>query len=103
MYYLWALVLHLKGDNKEAIRLLEKAVKLAPDYGLFRFKLAEIMLKNGIENPKRKIPVNIAEEFKLALEHIEEDLKGNMASYAGNLLLSIGDAKNAKYFFDKGA
>ncbi len=44
-YYLWGLVLYLKGRNKEAIRMIEKAVKLAPDYELFTLKLAE--LKKG--------------------------------------------------------
>ena len=98
--YLWALILHLKGKNKEAIRLLEAAVKLAPDYGLFRFKLAEIKLKSGKSGSKT------AEEFKLALKNInDEQLDGkesveNMAQHAGNLLQSIGDLKNAKYFFD---
>ena len=40
--YLWGLVSFIKGDNKDAIRKLEKAVKLAPDYELFQTKLAEI-------------------------------------------------------------
>jgi len=98
--YLWALILHLKGKNKEAIRLLEAAVKLAPDYGLFRFKLAEIKLKSGKAGSKT------AEEFKLAIKNInDEQLDGkesveNMTKHAGFLLQSIGDIKNAKYFFD---
>ncbi|MCL2185667.1 MAG: hypothetical protein FWB86_07435 [Treponema sp.] len=96
-YYLWALMLHLKGKNSEAIRLLERAIKLAPDYGLFRFKYAEIKLKCSTENSKK---INYANEFKIALEHLD-DPNGEMTEHAGNLLLSIGDAKNAKYFLDK--
>ena len=99
-YYLWALVLHLKEKNKDAITLLEKAVELAPDYGLFRFKLAEIKIKSGIIDPK------IAEEFKLAFKHLgdkqpdaEISVK-DMANYAGKLLQIIGDTKNARYFFN---
>ena len=98
-YYLWALVLNLKGKDKDAIRLLEKTVELAPDYGLFRFKLAEIKLKTGKKDQK------IAEELKLALKYIEEDQTNTevslkeMANYAGNLLQSAGDAQNADYFF----
>lgn len=42
VYYLWGLVFYVKGRYKDAVRLLEKAVKLAPDYELFRTKLAEI-------------------------------------------------------------
>ena len=92
LYYLWGLVLNLKGKNKLAIRMLEKAVKLAPDYGLFRFKLAEIKIRGGVESP------SIASEFKRALEQTD-DPGGKMAEIAGNLLLSAGDAKSAKYFF----
>jgi len=92
--YLWALVLNLKGKNKEAIRLLEKAVELAPDYGLFRFKLAEIKLKSGVQVP------NLAKELKLALDNTESDPEGDMAAYAGNLLLKYGDKKNAAYFLE---
>jgi tetratricopeptide (TPR) repeat protein len=79
IFYLWGLVLNLKGNNKKAIDLLEKAVKLAPDYGLFRFKLAEIKLLNGIKEP------DPAGEFKAALEQID-DPEGRMAEYAEKLL-----------------
>jgi len=41
-YYLWALILNMKGKKSEAIRLLERAVKLAPGYELFQQKLAEL-------------------------------------------------------------
>ncbi|MDR1838479.1 MAG: hypothetical protein LBQ93_02685 [Treponema sp.] len=94
LYYLWGLVLSIKNKNKEAIRLLEKAVKLAPDYGLFRFKLAELKIISGIKDP------NLVKELKYALELIGDDPEGKMANHAGNLLLETGDAKNAKYFFD---
>jgi len=40
--YLWALVLYLNGKKKAAVKKLEKAVKLAPDYELFKNKLEEI-------------------------------------------------------------
>ena len=95
LFYLWGLVLSLKGKNKDAIRLLERAVKLAPDYGLFRFKLAEIKLASGIKDQK------LALELKAALELIGDDPDGKMANHAGNLLQKAGYAKYAKYFFDK--
>jgi len=41
LYYLWGLVHHIKGKRKSAITLLKRAVKLAPDYELFRLKLEE--------------------------------------------------------------
>jgi tetratricopeptide (TPR) repeat protein len=93
VFYLWGLVLNLYGRSKTAIRLLEKAVKLAPDYGLFRFKLAEIKLLTGAKDPA------IADEFKLAFTHLD-DPEGKMAEHAGNLLLNAGYAKSAKYFFE---
>ena len=45
VYYLWGLVNYLKGKNNAALQLLERAVKLAPDYELFQAKLKEIEQK----------------------------------------------------------
>ncbi|MCL2209409.1 MAG: tetratricopeptide repeat protein [Treponema sp.] len=42
LYYLWGLVLYLKGKLKTSVKMLEKAVRLAPDYELFSSKLKEI-------------------------------------------------------------
>lgn len=39
--YLRALLLIRKGKRREGFRFLAEAARLAPDYGLFRFKLAE--------------------------------------------------------------
>jgi tetratricopeptide (TPR) repeat protein len=93
-YYLWGLALNVQGKNSEAVRLIEKAVRLAPDYGLFRFKLAEIKLASGIKSP------GLAEEFKLALNNME-DPGGKMAEHAGNLLRKAENTKGAKYFSGK--
>jgi len=97
LYYLWGIVLNMKGRNSDAIRLLEKAVKLAPDYGLFRFKLVEIKLTSGKNEQDTK---QLVEELKLALKNID-DSEGQMANHAGNLLLETGNEKDAKYFFEK--
>jgi tetratricopeptide (TPR) repeat protein len=94
LFYLWGVVSGIKRKNKEAVRLLEKAVKLAPDYGLFRFKLVEQKIKN---EKKKK---NYAKELKLALKHTGDDMRDEMALYAGNLLLQIKDEKNAEYFLN---
>jgi len=99
-FYLWALVLNLKKKTKAAITLLKKAVELAPNYGLFRFKLAEIKIKSGIIEP------NAADEFKLALIHLGKEKPDvdisvrEMAAYAGKLLNSAGDRQNAKFFIN---
>ncbi|GBU28297.1 hypothetical protein R84B8_01855 [Treponema sp. R8-4-B8] len=44
LLYLWGLVYYIKGKIKSAIRLIKRAVRLAPDYELFRTKLEELML-----------------------------------------------------------
>jgi len=93
-YYLWGFALNILGKNSDAVRLIEKAVRLAPDYGLFRFKLAEIKLESGINSP------GLAEEFKLALNNMD-DPDGMMALRAGYLMRKAGNSKAAKYFFNK--
>jgi len=50
VFYLWGLVYYIKGNIKSAIRLVRRAVKLAPDYELFRVKLKELMLINENAN-----------------------------------------------------
>ncbi|MDR3020510.1 MAG: hypothetical protein LBU66_06355 [Treponema sp.] len=99
VYYLWGLVKNINGKTKDAIRMLEKAVKLAPDYGLFRFKLAEIKLAmfkltNSVHDE------NLAQEFHRAIELIDGDMSREMSTHAGNLFMSAGDKKTAKHFFD---
>jgi tetratricopeptide (TPR) repeat protein len=44
LFYLWGLIYYIKGKIKPAIRLVKRAVKLDPDYELFRTKLEEFML-----------------------------------------------------------
>jgi tetratricopeptide (TPR) repeat protein len=91
-YYLWGLVQNIKGRNYNAIKLLQRAVRLAPDYGLFRFKLAEFRITGGVRD------MDFAGEFKRALRDIGNDPKGKMAELAANLLIKAGDKKNAKLF-----
>jgi len=50
VFYLWGLVYYIKGKIKTAIRLIKRAVRLAPDYELFRTKLEELMLINDNAN-----------------------------------------------------
>jgi len=50
LFYLLGLVYYIKEKTKMAVRLLEKAVKLAPDYELFKTKLEEIKLKLNENN-----------------------------------------------------
>jgi tetratricopeptide (TPR) repeat protein len=52
--YLRALLLIRQGKRREALPLLEEAVRLAPDYGLFHFRLAEnrFLLNNDPADPR---------------------------------------------------
>jgi tetratricopeptide (TPR) repeat protein len=50
VFYLWGLVYYIRGKIKTAIRLIKRAVRLAPDYELFRVKLEELMLINNDTN-----------------------------------------------------
>jgi tetratricopeptide (TPR) repeat protein len=93
-YYLWGLTHSLQGRNYHAIRLLERAVRLAPDYGLFRLKLVESKINHGIKDPK------FADELKKALKDMGDDADEKMTAHAGNLLIKAGDRKSAKYFLD---
>jgi tetratricopeptide (TPR) repeat protein len=94
-YYLWGLSLSIRGKRSDAIRLIDRAVKLAPDYGLFRFKLAELKVLGGVKDP------NLVQELKLALKQIGDDPEGKMAAHAANILIKAGDRKSARYFSDK--
>lgn len=94
LHYLRGLVYNIKGKNDSAVRLLERAVKLAPDYGLFRFKLAEIKLKSGIND------ISLVKELKHSMDFIDDDSKAEMAKHAGDLLLKTRYKKHAQYFFD---
>ncbi|GHV95955.1 hypothetical protein AGMMS50293_22750 [Spirochaetia bacterium] len=93
--YLRALILILKGKHKEAARFLEEAVRLAPDYGLFRFKLAEnrMLLCGDVYDPE------LAEDLQTALNLMSDDIE--MTNYAGTLLLRTGDCESAGDFFNK--
>jgi tetratricopeptide (TPR) repeat protein len=53
LYYLWGLVFYIKGRIKTAIRLIKRAVSLAPDYKLFRKKLEELILISEKANNAR--------------------------------------------------
>jgi tetratricopeptide (TPR) repeat protein len=52
--YLRALLLIRQGKRRKALPLLEEAARLAPDYGLFRFRLAEnrYLLDNDPAGPR---------------------------------------------------
>jgi tetratricopeptide (TPR) repeat protein len=56
--YLWGLVFSIKGQKKEAIRLLKEAVRLAPDYEIFSAKLAELKAPIATKSPAQSKGIN---------------------------------------------
>ncbi|MCL2066983.1 MAG: tetratricopeptide repeat protein [Treponema sp.] len=94
--YLRGLIHSFGGRYKNAVRYLKEAINLAPEYGLFRFKLAENLIyeNGGVYDPK------FADEMRLAL-NLMDDADGQTANYGGTLLFEYEDLKNARYFFSK--
>jgi tetratricopeptide (TPR) repeat protein len=98
--YLRGLILSIKEKYRQANRFFEEAVCLAPDYGLFRFKLAEnrVLLAEGAYYP------GLAQDLESAVNLAGGDTaesSAELANQAGALLLKTGDFENAGVFFDK--
>jgi tetratricopeptide (TPR) repeat protein len=85
--YLRAMLLAGKGKRREAIRLLEEAVRLAPEYGLFRFKLAEnrYLLSGSVRAP------GLAADLKAALSLMPDD--GWVHNFAARFCLARNSAR----------
>jgi len=47
VWYLQGMILETQGEGEKAREALEKAVSLEPDYGLYRYRLAEILFNAG--------------------------------------------------------
>jgi tetratricopeptide (TPR) repeat protein len=95
--YLRGVILMLKDKYREAGRFFAEAVRLSPNYGLFRFKLAEnqFYLNGGAAEPA------LAGEMRTAVSLMDDESGGRMANHAGTLLLRSGDFINACDFFSK--
>ncbi|MDR2048397.1 MAG: tetratricopeptide repeat protein [Treponema sp.] len=107
VFYLQALLLIRKDRRKEALPLLEKAVKCAPDYPLFRFRLAEnrflLLEKSGVklaaEDPALKADVEAA----LAIRRDEGESYGWVHNFAAQLDLNRGNLAGAEDHLEKAA
>ncbi|MDR0585848.1 MAG: tetratricopeptide repeat protein [Treponema sp.] len=107
VFYLQALLLIRKDRRKEALPLLEKAVKYAPDYPLFRFRLAEnrflLLEKSGVklaaEDPAMKANIEAA----LAISRDEGESYGWVHNFAAQLDLNRGNLTGAEDHLEKAA
>jgi tetratricopeptide (TPR) repeat protein len=97
LVFLRGLLLLRKGNRLKALTLLEKAAALAPDYGLFRFRLAEtrFLLRGDPRDPKLLADLNAA----LALT--PED--GWVRNLAAQIALSRGEPDEAAAHLEKAA
>jgi tetratricopeptide (TPR) repeat protein len=109
IFYLKALLLIRKNRRKEALPLLEKAVKYAPDYPLFRFRLAEnrflLLEKSGVkpdaaaEDSALKADIDAA----LAISRDEGESYGWVHNFAAQLDLNRGNLAGAEDHLEKAA
>jgi tetratricopeptide (TPR) repeat protein len=100
--YLRGLIFSIKSNYKDAVRFLEQAVSLAPDYDLFRFQLAENRIYlNSAHNPPDQKFSELVNDLRSDFDRIDNDPDGQIANHIGTLLLNSGDLESAGYFFTK--
>jgi len=101
LYYLQALLLVRNGMRLKALELFEKAVQYAPDYPLFRFRLAEnrYLLTFNPKDPQ------LAEDLNAALKVKEEagETYGWIHNFAAKIALSKGNIKQGGLHLEKAA
>ena len=100
IYFLQALLVVREGKRREAMPLFEKAVKYAPDYPLFRFRLAEnrFLLNNDPGDPE------LVSDLETALMVKEDDGSfGWIHNFAAQAALSKGDMEKARVHLEKAA
>jgi tetratricopeptide (TPR) repeat protein len=97
LVFLRGLLLLREGKRVKALALLEKAAALAPDYGLFRFRLAEtrFLLRGDPRDPK------LLADLEAALTLAPED--GWVRNLAAQIALSRGDLDEAAGHLEKAA
>ncbi|MDR1308000.1 MAG: tetratricopeptide repeat protein [Treponema sp.] len=100
LYFLQGLLLSRAGRRREALPLFEKAANSAPDYPLFRFRLAEnrFMLDRNPDDPRFLSDLEAA--LKVTREE-EEETYGWVHNFAAHVALSRGDLDQAKSCMDK--
>jgi tetratricopeptide (TPR) repeat protein/transcription elongation factor Elf1 len=100
LYFLQGLLLSRSGRRREALPLFEKAVNYAPDYPLFRFRLAEnrFMLDRNPDDPRFLSDLEAA--LRVNREE-EEETYGWVHNFAAHVALSRGDLDQAKSCMDK--
>jgi tetratricopeptide (TPR) repeat protein len=100
LYFLQGLLFSRSGRRREALPLFEKAVKYAPDYPLFRFRLAENRFILN-QNPDDSGLLSDLEAALAVKQEEEEETFGWVHNFAAQVALSKGDLDRAKDHLDK--
>ena len=95
--FLRGLLLVRKGLRQDAFRFLEEAVRYAPTFGLFHFRLAEnrYLYSGNARDPRVK------KELKAALELLPDD--GWVNNFAAQICLDTGDYTAAEQYLETAA
>ena len=100
LYFLQALLLIREGKRREASGLFEKAVKYAPDFLLFRFRLAE---NRFLLNKNPSDPQLISDLETILKVNRDDESYGWIHNFAAHVALSKGDLDSAQEHLDKAA
>jgi tetratricopeptide (TPR) repeat protein len=97
LVFLQGLLLIRGGKRRDALKLLDQAVLLAPDYALFRFKAAEnrFLLENNTGDPR------LIRDLDAALALSPED--GWIGNFAAQIALQQGDLEGAAKHLERAA
>ncbi len=86
-YFLAGLLYNNKGDTSIAIKKFKKTLFLKPDYFLARLNLADLYLKEGIE--QKKIIIEYTNILEGLLQNPKEDLGKFAGGYTAENLLKV--------------
>lgn len=99
LIFLMALLMVRGGKRRQAVSLFEDAVKYAPDYGLFRFRLAENRFLLDPDDPRAPEDINAA----LSLMQGGGESFGWASNLAAQIELHRGNPEAASLHLEKAA
>ncbi|GHT63354.1 hypothetical protein FACS1894110_00970 [Spirochaetia bacterium] len=106
IYFLRALILIRNDKRSEALPLLEEAVALAPDYGLFHFRLAEtrFLLNSNADDPETRAHLDAA--LSLLPDDDSNTVDANAGwvhNFAAEIALNRNDLDDAEKHLERAA
>ncbi|GHV86903.1 hypothetical protein AGMMS50255_1990 [Spirochaetia bacterium] len=103
--FLRALILIRNDKRGEALPLLETAAALAPDYGLFHFRLAEtrFLLNSNADDPETLAHLDAALSLLSDDDSNTDDNAGWVYNFAAEIALKRSDLKAAEKYLEMAA